>query len=111
MRKPGYYLSYALLVPHYVAVGVGLLMYWTIGLLNRASHGFKFHVYFRIVQARRWMRSEPTWKPMDLRIGIGPPGRMPTIDELHEAFPGASSIELKPCGKPDCKDCNPNPKN
>ena len=111
MKKLGFYLSFALLVPHWLAVGVGLLMYWMIKALNWASHGFKFHVYFRIVQARRWLRSEPTWKPMDLRIGIAPPGRMPTMDELHAAFPGAETIELTPCGKPDCKNCNPPPKN
>lgn len=87
-----------LCLPVYAIQGAVMLVCWLLRRLSyycaRASNGLRFHVYYPVCVARRWVAGEPLWKPIDFNLG-----RVPRTDAQRSAA-HAEGFQSRTC------DCN-----
>jgi len=67
-------------------------------LLRRTAEGANRHVYWVLLVAMRWVQGVPTWRLMDLRIGLFPRTK---AQIAYAETQGVTRVECT-CGEPDC---------
>lgn len=98
IRVPRIVLAAPFELLRFVAVAVAYGLRYLAELVHRGCHGTWRHIYYPLTVAARWVRGEPTWKPIDFTVGVRPR----TDAHRDAAFAEGWRREVCHCGQPRC---------